>query len=101
MDVANQLVMRFTTYVIDPAIKILLAAAFFLFMYGLVEFLWNLDKGGEQDEGKQHMLWGVIGFFVMVSAAAIITILMNTFGLDASGTFNSGDVPNPVPFGQQ
>ena len=47
-----------------------------------MEFLWNLNEGGENKEGKQHMLWGIVGMLIMISVWGILDILDNTFGLD-------------------
>jgi len=73
---------RFETYLINPAILILFAAGFFLFVYGLTEFLWNLNEGGDNKEGKQHMIWGLIGMFIMVSWYGILALVTGTFGID-------------------
>jgi hypothetical protein len=83
------LISRFTTYIIDPAILIVFAAGFFLFIWGLVQFLNNVE--GDRNEGKQHMIWGIVGMFVMVSVFGIITMLDNTFNL---GIFGGGPDPN-------
>lgn len=70
---------------IDPMILIVFTAGFLLFVWGIVEFLLSLREGGEgQSEGKQHMLWGIIGMLVMVSVYGIISLIDNTFGLDIS-----------------
>ncbi|OGG56803.1 hypothetical protein A3D71_01025 [Candidatus Kaiserbacteria bacterium RIFCSPHIGHO2_02_FULL_55_20] len=82
MDAAANIMGRFTTYIIDPAILVVFAAGFFLFIYGLVEFLWNLNEGGENKEGKQHMMWGIVGMLIMISVYGILDLLDNTFGLD-------------------
>ena len=83
----EQILKNFVTYLINPAILLIFTAGFFLFVWGLVQFLLNLDKGGENDEGKQHMLWGIVGMFVMASVYGIIALLDNTFELGAfSGT---------------
>ncbi len=82
MDTLGNVMDRFTTYIIDPAILIVFAAGFFLFVWGLVEFLWNLNAGGENEEGKKHMLWGIVGMFVMVSVYGILSLLDNTFELN-------------------
>ncbi|MBI5457368.1 hypothetical protein HY971_01440 [Candidatus Kaiserbacteria bacterium] len=79
---ATNIMDRFVTYIINPVILVVFAAGFFLFVYGLVEFLWNLNEGGENEEGKQHMLWGIIGMLIMVSVYGILDLLDNTFGLD-------------------
>ncbi len=81
---------RFTTYVIDPALLILAAAGFFYFVWGLVQFLIALNQGGHPDEGKQHMIWGVIGMVIMFSVVGIIALINNTFNfgvnVNSSGT---------------
>lgn len=76
---------RFVTYVIDPIILVVFSAGFFLFMYGAVEMLINLNKGGDTKEGKQHMIWGIVGMLIMVSVEGIINLVAGTFGLDISG----------------
>ena len=79
----QQLLQNFVTYIINPAILVIFAAGFFMFVFGLVQFLFALNKGqSENEEGKQHMLWGVVGMFVMASVSGILTLLNNTFGLD-------------------
>ena len=85
MDAYQAVLTKFETYVIGPAMKIVFAAGLLLFLWGLVQFLWNLDEGGGKDEGKQHMFWGVVGMFIMVSVWGIINILDATFGLGING----------------
>ena len=82
MNAVSDIMNRFVTYIINPAILIVFTLGFFLFIYGLVEFLWNLSEGGENKEGKQHMLWGIVGMLIMVSVWGILDILDGTFGLD-------------------
>ena len=56
---------------------LLFSAGLLVFFWGVIEFLWGLNAAGEssKDEGKRHMLWGLIGMFVMVSAYAIINFI--------------------------
>jgi len=79
----SQILQNFVTYIINPAILVVFTAGFFLFVWGLVQFLIALNKGGEHEEGKQHMLWGIVGMFIMASVYAIIALLNNTFDLGA------------------
>lgn len=82
MDALANVMDKFWTLIISPAILVVLALGFLLFVYGLVEFLWNLNSGGDNNEGKQHMLWGLVGMLVMFSVYGILDILDNTFELD-------------------
>lgn len=78
---AQNLIGKIVTYIIDPMILLVFAAGFFLFIWGLVQFLWNLSEGA-QSSGKQHMLWGIVGMLIMVSVYGIISIIDETFDLD-------------------
>jgi len=51
-----------------------------MFVFGLVEFLLSLSKGGETKTGRDHMLWGLLGMFIMVSVFGILRLLSDTFG---------------------
>ena len=82
MESVSNIMYRFETYIINPAILIVFALGFLLFVYGLVEFLWKLNEGGDNEEGKKHMLWGIVGMLIMVSVFGILELLNNTFGLD-------------------
>ena len=98
-----ELVGRFVKVIINPAIGILFAAGFFLFMWGLVQFIINLEEGGDNKEGKNHMLWGIAGMVIMVSIYGILALIDATFSLGAlSGQqFNSGNFQNVnLPSGQ-
>ena len=79
----SQILNNFVDYIINPAILVIFAAGFLLFFWGLVQFIMDLNSGGEHEEGKQHMLWGVVGMFVMASVYGIIALLDNTFDLGA------------------
>jgi hypothetical protein len=104
MSATSDLVSKFSQYVINPAILIVFSFGFFLFIWGLVVFLWSLGEGGESGTGKQHMLWGIVGMLVMVSVWGIIGLIENTFGIgNAGGTDASSmnSVTAPVNFTSQ
>ncbi len=97
MQTASVIVNRLVDLIINPLILLVFAGGFFFFMYGLVNFLWNSREGEIATEGKQHMLWGVVGMFIMVSVYGIITIITGTFGINgqnATDTSNAGSYSN-------
>ncbi len=77
--------------VINPLILLVFAGGFFFFMWGMVKFLWNSREGEVSDDGKQHMLWGVVGMFIMVSVYGIITIMTNSFGINEDSATNTSN----------
>ena len=100
MNAASSLIDKFVDYIIDPAILVIFAAGFFLFTWGLVQFIYKLDEGA-QSSGKQHMLWGIVGMLIMVSVYGIISIIDDTFDLDFGNPDMSriNQVTAPADFG--
>lgn len=84
-----------TKEIINPIIQLLFVLAFALFFYGVTVYLVNPEAEEKRTQGKQHMLWGLIGLTIMFSVWAILNILINTFGITGidpqSGTVNLPD----------
>ncbi len=79
----GQVLQNFQIYVVDPAMLLIFTVGLVVFLYGLVQFLWKLrEGGGGHQEGVQHMVWGLVGMFIMVSVAGIINLVVNTIGAD-------------------
>src|SRR5262249_21248133 len=83
MPMISDILGRIETEILGPAEAVIFAAGFLLFLWGLVEALRNLEEGGPTSEGKQHMIWGVVGMTIMVSIWGIVALIDNTFGLGA------------------
>ena len=54
---------------------LLFALAAFYFLFGLLKFIQNQDDENAQEEGKRHMVWGVIGIFLMIAVYGILNII--------------------------
>ncbi len=96
-----ELFSRVYDLVIWPATMLVFSLGFMYFTYGLFEFMRASQQGGNTNEGKQHMLWGVAGLFVMISVTAIINIIANTIGVDPQNPVdasraNNLNVSNPA-----
>ncbi len=76
--------------IINPAIIALFSIALFLFMYGVVVFISNRDSGSQDaNTGKKHMIWGIIGMAIMLSAFGAVQWIANTLdvkGVDVQNT---------------
>ena len=62
------LVQRITDFIVQPLIELLFVAATVVFMWGIFQFIAGGDSEDSRSEGKRHMLWGLIGMFIMVAA---------------------------------
>jgi Ni,Fe-hydrogenase I cytochrome b subunit len=66
-------------------VPLLFAVAFIVFLYGVMK-TYVLSSGDEAGvkAGHKLILWGIIGFVVMISLWGIVNVVANTFGLAGS-----------------
>lgn len=69
-------------------VPVLFAVAFIVFLWGAFDtFIVGANNEDVKDKGKNLMLWGLIGFFVMVSVWGLVNILTGSI------TFGNTSVP--------
>jgi len=78
---AQCFVNRINEAILFPLITLLMALAFLYFLYGAFEYVKNANNESAREVGRQHLLYGVIGMLVMLSAMALLSIAAGTFGI--------------------
>jgi len=73
---------RLVDNIVNPIIYFIFALALLYFLYGVIIFIKDADDETARDTGKKHMLWGIVGLFIMVSVYGIIGIIIGTIGAD-------------------
>ncbi|OGG43483.1 hypothetical protein A2841_02570 [Candidatus Kaiserbacteria bacterium RIFCSPHIGHO2_01_FULL_48_10] len=68
-------------FIIQPLILLLFALALFFFGNGIAMFIFKADDPKGRETGKRHLMWGVIGIFIMVSVYSILSVVTATFGV--------------------
>lgn len=79
--VAASFVETFNEVILFPLITLMIAVALLTFVYGGFEFITNANNSSGRETGRKHMLFGIVGMLVMLSALAILSLAANTFGL--------------------
>lgn len=75
-------------------VPVLFAVAFIVFLWGAFKtFIIGANNDTAKEEGKGFMLYGLIGFFVMVSIWGLVNILVGTFDF-GNNSGPSGGTPN-------
>lgn len=69
----------FTCLLTRAIVPLLFAAAWVVFIWGVVLYIAHGGDEAKRKKGIQFIVWGIIGLFIMVSIWAIIGILMGTF----------------------
>ena len=79
----NTIVPKIVENIVSPLVQLIFALAFFVFIWGLIGFFTSGDDLTKRKEGQNHILWGVIGIFIMISVFGIIRLVANTVGQDS------------------
>lgn len=73
-------------------VPVIFAIAFIVFLWGAFQaFIIGASSDEAKDKGKNLMLWGLIGFFVMISIWGLVNILTGTV------QFGNNVAPSTVP----
>lgn len=78
------------------AVPVVFALAFIIFIWGVFNFF--IAGGSDQEKrekGRQLMLYGLLGFFVMVSVWGLVNILVGSVQLES----RPNTLPQAVPPG--
>ena len=91
MPAVQSFVTAINNEIINPIIGLIFAAALLYFIYGAAQLVFGAGDDSKRSEGKQHMLWGIVGMTIMVSVFALLVVGLNTFGV------GKADLPADLP----
>lgn len=77
---SNDVFQRVVDLIFLPMYKLALAITALYFFYGIANFVYFMNDPEKKNLGKQHLLWGSIGMFIILSIGGIISILGGLFG---------------------
>ena len=77
---AIPLLEKIKTAIVDPVILFLFALATLYFLYGVLQIIQNAGNEEARKQGQQHVLWGVVGMFIMISFYGIMHLICKTIG---------------------
>ena len=63
-------------------VTLLGAAAVLVFIFGIVKYIFKGTSKTERTKGRNLMIWGIIGIFVMFSVWGIISLISGSYGVD-------------------
>lgn len=82
VEIARNLMDKINEVILFPLIALMMAIALLVFLYGAFEFVAGANNDSAREKGKRHLLYGLIGLLVMLSAVAILEIAAGTFDVD-------------------
>ncbi len=94
VEAATTLVKKIETIILFPLMSLMMAVAGLVFFWGAYQYVLHSDEDGGRETGKTHMLYGIIGLLIMISAFTILKIATSTFGCDIEKQGKCGEIPN-------
>jgi hypothetical protein len=80
MTYANELLGRIVEGIVNPIILLLFAVALVVFLWGMVLFVAKGDNEEARKTGGRHILYGIIGMAIMISAFGIMKLIVGSIG---------------------
>ncbi len=77
---ADDILQKLATEIFSPLYQLIVAIAFLYFLYGVAKFIYDMKNPQEKNTGKQHLLWGLIGLFIIFSVGGILSMFEGIFG---------------------
>ncbi len=81
MPALNNFLDKVVVQIVNPIILLLAALAFVVFLWGVFEFIAHAGDEAKRSEGKQAILWGLVGLVIIFGAYGIINLALSTFGV--------------------
>lgn len=83
-----------TTLIVLDFVPVLIALAFVYFLWGVSQWILNINNEEKMREGRTRVVLGIIALFFIMSIGGVIAILMNTFF--HGGVGGTGRLAQPV-----
>lgn len=64
-------------------VPLLFAVAFIVFLYGVFKYFIADAASSDKAEGARFVLYGIVGFAIMICVWGLVNIVVGTFGLDS------------------
>lgn len=77
---SEQLLTTITSEIITPLYQVAVGVAFVYFVFGAAKYVIDLNKPDKKTFGRSHLLYGLIGLFIMLSVGGILNAFNSIFG---------------------
>lgn len=76
----DALLQKAIQYVLQPIYQIMVVVAFLYFLFGVAMLLFQMNNPEKREQARSHLLYGVIGLFIILSVGAIIKFINTLVG---------------------
>lgn len=83
---------RITDFINNVIIPLIFAIALVVFIWGMFNYFIR-NGAAEKEQGKQLIIWSLVGFVMMVSIWGIVNLIANGLGFSGEQIQNIPDIP--------
>jgi hypothetical protein len=76
----EQVLQNVITEIFNPMYQLAVAIATLYFFYGVFKFIVDMNDPEKKNFGKSHLLYGLIGLFIILSVGGILKFFNGMFG---------------------
>jgi hypothetical protein len=77
----NASLAKIVTVIVVPLVTLVFVLAVLIFIWGVAGMIIYRENAEKREEGQRHILWGVVGMFIMIGVYGIIRLIANTVGV--------------------
>lgn len=81
---AVKLIGNIKTEIINPIIAFFIVLSTVVFLWGVIEMITGAENEEKRTTGKRHIIYGLIGLFIMIASGGLISLLCVFFGLNTA-----------------
>lgn len=78
---ANSLLDKIKAAILYPLMSLMLGIAILVFLWGVFEMVVHATDSEARSKGRQHIMYGIIGIVVMLSALTLLRIVGASVGV--------------------
>jgi len=79
--IAKPFIDKIQTVILFPLISLMMGVALLVFLWGVFQYISQAESDEARKTGRKHMLFGIIGLVIMVSAFALLKLAAGTFDI--------------------
>ena len=77
----NAFLGKVVVQIVNPLILLLAAVAFILFLWGAFTFVRNAGDSIKREQGRDAILWGLVGLVIIFGVYGLLNVALGTFNL--------------------
>ena len=81
-DTFKDLVTKITDEILKPLIPLIIGLAVVVFLWGVLRFIMAAGDQKKREEGRNFIIWGLVGITVMISIWGLVKILTDSLDLN-------------------